>query len=205
MITGVLSDVGQGKTQIIVYFAHIDAVKYNRKVFTNIELKFPNTFPLDINDLLAKKNWEKLEGSTIIFDDVDEYLDNRSSPSKRNKILSYFSWSHRKLEVDVYYTAHQLDYEMLRTHEVRLHNYTNRFLYPFAVRKNQLNYKEVPLQIEYDMYVRDSKGKMTQLPSLILKHDDIIKIGALYNTREIIIDSRELQQESIPDNLLGRL
>src|SRR3972149_9238135 len=197
MITASLSDVGQGKTQIIVAFARNDAIKYNRLIYANIQLNFPHVIPLDINDLIDKSNWEKLKGSTIVFDDLDEYLDNRCSPSKRNKIISYFSWSHRKLDIDIYYSAHQLDVNSLRTHEVRLHFYTNRFLYPRAIRINPLNYKETPIQINYEVYVRDSKGGLRQLPDLILKQKDIIDIGNYYDTSEIIIDSADTKKEKV--------
>jgi len=196
LITSILADVGQGKTQTAVLLLALDFFKWDRQIISNISLKFPKIegkkepIALNLGWLYDKHNWPKLFHTTVLFDDIDEFLsDNRRAMSNRNQIINALAWSHRKASVHIIYTAHQQDPEGLRSVDPRLYAYSNRYIYPTAIREEPQDYAETPSFILSEVFNRDPRGVAKKAPGLLrIDQKAILAIGEMYDTTEILID-----------------
>lgn len=195
MITAILGDVGQGKTQIAVLHLVLDYLR-GRQIYTTISLKFPEVKglpqpkPLNLSWLYNKASWVNLFHATVLFDDIDEFIsDNRRAMSNRNSVINALAWSHRKAEVHIIYTAHQQDPEGLRSVDPRLYAYSNRYIYPTALREEPQDYQETPKAIICEVFNRDPRGLAKKSSTLLrVDQEDILRLGQLYDTTEILID-----------------
>ena len=185
-VHGFLSDVGHGKTLSAVMFAWED---YNAgiPIISNI----PLTFPFDWFDpmiLRDKNRWDELTGHTLLIDEIDSVADNRRSSSKDNILLSAISWFHRKAEVSILYTSHQLDVlnpDTIRSVDVRIDEYTNHWWLPTASRIHPLYIDEVPQYITLEWITRTARGIKYKVKDFIIPQESIYYVGSLYDTKSL--------------------
>ena len=101
MIYGFFGDIGSGKTLTMTRYAYAYYLA-GYKIFSNYNLNFPHEKITP--DLLKQIVREDLnfDGKTIFcLDEFDMWVDSRSSMSKTNKIIGYFTKQVRKKKIQM--------------------------------------------------------------------------------------------------------
>lgn len=113
---------GSGKSTLGVFFIYCESLGYRmwefddkgqpvrgepRKVLCNDHLNFPYTH-FTTEFFLENLANDALTDCVIFWDEMYQLADARSSPSKINKLFSYFFVQTRKRGVDLYVSTHRL-------------------------------------------------------------------------------------------------
>ena len=114
MIIAFTGSLGSGKTLLMAYLLH-EFQKIDRTILANFKLSFPYK-QITFEDI---ENF-KPNNCCLGLDELEIWLDCRSSMSKQNRIISYFILQTRKRYVDLFFTTQTFDQV-----EYRLRNQTN--------------------------------------------------------------------------------
>src|SRR3972149_32408 len=93
-LTDIYGDMGSGKTIFETYIAWKNP---DIPVFSDYKLNLPNFNPLEIDELMTLK----VEKAIILFDEIDEYLNNRRSMSNLSLFLNTVMKQTRKRKLEV--------------------------------------------------------------------------------------------------------
>lgn len=119
MIIGLEGGLGSGKTIGALRYLMHDYLN-GHPITANIDIYGIEYEEFKLDDFLNKeKNTIELDNVSILLDEIQIYVDCRTSASKRNRLFSYFVLQTRKRNVTLYYTTQ--DFDMI---EKRLFNFT---------------------------------------------------------------------------------
>lgn len=123
---------GSGKSVFLVsqLYKHY---KQGKKIYSNLNVKFPHE-KITLSSLLSLN----FQNATIGIDEAQQYLDCRTSSSKRNRIISYLIFQSRKRSVDIFFTSQQF-----HNLDIRLRNNADLIYYCTALKKITKNDENV--------------------------------------------------------------
>lgn len=113
--------MGVGKTTAAVALAHEEAKRTGRRVISNIHLNMDYQH-FDIAWFLEHVADHEIEDAILVLDEMYQIMDNRSTQTKLNKLLTYFIVQTRKRGVDLYVCTHHLlhvDLKLRRAVDIR--------------------------------------------------------------------------------------
>jgi len=139
-IYGIEGGIGTGKTLLAVHLT-LDKLKEGKKIYSNVKLheSIENVEYLSkefVNDMFKKIKTGELDmrNSVVLIQEMHNYMDSRSSMSKKNKTLSYWILQSRhtgKGSCDIIY-----DTQDLMQVDKRLRINTDEILQPYIVSWN---------------------------------------------------------------------
>lgn len=142
-IYGIEGGIGTGKTLTLVYMMYEDALK-GKKLLTNVNIKnFPKNLAKNVTFLTAdviidmfyriKEGEINLLNTTIGIQEMHNYIDSRTSASKKNRIFTYFILQSRHTgqgTCDIIY-----DTQNFGQVDLRLRRNTDYFIHPQIITK----------------------------------------------------------------------
>lgn len=100
--------MGSGKSTAGVAFCKDDYDKLQRKIISNMHLRFPYTH-FDLAWFLEHIVDSEIMNCDLLIDEPGQLMDARSSQTKTNKIWTYFVVQTRKRGVDMYLPVHSIE------------------------------------------------------------------------------------------------
>lgn len=100
MIVFLHGPMGSGKTTAAVHWAVKDFKEHGRPILSNVHLTCEYQ-PFHLDSFLENVVGKAISNLTFVFDEAQQLMDSRSSPSKLNKLLSYFIVQTRKRGVNM--------------------------------------------------------------------------------------------------------
>lgn len=178
---------GNGKTLSMTYFLFADYVKQKRQIYTNYKTTFSKC--LNAKQLLNLVYQSDLENVSIGLDEIQTIVNSMGEKKEKAEFVTMLYNQARKKSIDIYQTVQrerdifnrvrlQRDYTLVpkKYHLLSEDNINNKFNVPCNLdRCNKKHF--IKLTMYYPYY---------QVMPLIILCD---KVGALYNTKEIIKDS----------------
>ena len=122
MIVSFEGQMGQGKTTAAVAMAYEEGKRTSRRIISNVHLNIEGYQHFDIAWFLEHVADHEIEDSILVLDEMYQVMDNRSTATKLNKLLSYFVVQTRKRGVDLYVCTHHLlhiDLKLRRAVDIR--------------------------------------------------------------------------------------
>lgn len=98
MLELILGNRGHGKSCYATYHALYDYHIKKKQIYSNYKLDIPYT-PLKVNQM------KDIHNASVIFDEAYEVINARLSMSKKNRIINYFVFESRKMDVDLFFVA----------------------------------------------------------------------------------------------------
>lgn len=171
MLISVLGNLGTGKTLFLAYIS----TKFNRKVYSNFELKNKFYEPLKVIDLLNLPN-----NIEVFIDEAYTWLESRVSSKALNRYLSYILLQSRKRTINIYITA-----QLFSTVDLRFREQSNILILC----------KKIDEGFHYKIFNRDNNS----MKAVILPFEKAKIFYQVYDTYEIIepFEKRKLEFQLI--------
>jgi len=100
-----MGNIGSGKTLSMTRFGYVHYLK-GYKVFANYHLEFPHEkVTPEFLEQIVKGEVDLTGNNIFLLDEIQMYIDSRSSANKRNRIISYFIMQIRKKKIILCFTA----------------------------------------------------------------------------------------------------
>jgi len=153
-----------------------------KKVFTNFKLLVPKKYQSQVtylnkevlNDIYEqiKSNKFNLKNSSVLVDEFQNYMDSRTSMSKKNRTFSYFILMSRHVGSDIIFTTQQISQV-----DIRVRRNTDFLIQPFILEKID----GVPSKVGLHWF-----GKVGQKWNKYYEEYDSTNIVNMYDTHEIL-------------------
>ena len=171
MLISILGNLGTGKTLFLAYIS----TKFNRKVYSNFELKNKFYEPLKVIDLLNLPN-----NIEVFIDEAYTWLESRVSSKALNRYLSYILLQSRKRTINIYITA-----QLFSTVDLRFREQSNIIILC----------KKIDNGFHYKLFNRDNNS----MKAFILPFEKAKDFYQVYDTYEIIepFEKRKLEFQLI--------
>jgi len=108
MIISLEGIMGSGKSTAGVKFCKDDNDREQKKVISNMHLRFPYT-KFDLAWFLEHITDTEIMDCDLLLDEPGQLMDARSSQTKMNKLWTYFVVQTRKRGVDLYLPVHSIE------------------------------------------------------------------------------------------------
>lgn len=164
-LTDIYGDMGNGKTIFMTYIAWKNP---DIPVYADYKLNLPNFKPLEIDELLSLPD----EKALILFDEIDEYLNNRRSMSNLSLFLNTVMKQTRKRKLEVLGSTQLLD-----TIDSRFTRQTKLSVIALGELKEG--------KMFYDLIYKSMFGN--NIVSLVVNKSDFEKLYDKYDTSEPIM------------------
>ena len=202
--------MGSGKSGILAYLGYKDYLK-GRKIYSNFHVNFPYTpFNEEIFYRMIDEDFD-LNNCHILADEGYVYMDSRTSMSRLNRAVNYYSVQTRKRNVDLSITTHmytRLDRRIREAVTVRIACTYQKPIYLGVKTTVTGKSKYIPYrQRPGEKLVIDSKGEKIyyRKPAYRFKYWNletgrpakpkslpVNEIRRLYNTNEVVAPPKEV-------------
>lgn len=183
-IIGVEGGIGSGKTLTLVNIGISDLFA-GKTIYSNVKLKVPDKYKdkvIYLNKEILNDIFEKIKtgmfdmrNSTVLIQEAHNYIDSRTSMSKKNRTFSYWILQSRHTgagSCDIVY-----DTQELGQIDIRLRRNTDFVLRPFILERVD----NVPTKVGVTWH-----GKMGQRWVKFWEEYDSSKVVYMYDTHEIV-------------------
>lgn len=184
VIVGIEGGIGTGKTVSVVWFM-LEDLKKGKLIYTNIRMNVKKGLAGRIiyltKDKIAdifehiKKGRFDMKNSTVAIQEMHNYMDSRTSQSKRNRALSYWILQSRHTgegSCDIIFDTQQIS-----AVDIRLRRNIDYLIRPFIIRKRQ----GAPELIQLVMLSKQFHKWVTSTMQI-----DVTGCLKRYNTHEVV-------------------